>query len=74
MRLILTTVAAVLVFSASADAGERRTAPEPGIYTNEEEVYFDLLAKRTAAPWISVTVDHTNDSIKVSGSTHFKSR
>ena len=72
MRLILTTVAAVLVFSASADAGERRTAPEPGIYTNEEEVYFDLLAKRTAAPWISVTVDHTNDSIKVSGVDAFQ--
>jgi hypothetical protein len=28
----------------------------PGLYTNEEEVYFDKEAKRPAAPWIGVTV------------------
>ncbi|UVO54811.1 hypothetical protein [Sphingomonas sp. SUN039] len=28
----------------------------PGIYTNEEEVYFDKEAKRAAAPWLGVTV------------------
>lgn len=29
----------------------------PGIYTNEEEVYFDKEAKRPAAPWIGISVD-----------------
>jgi hypothetical protein len=30
---------------------------EAGIYTNEEEVYFDTLAKRPAAPWVSIKVE-----------------
>jgi hypothetical protein len=30
---------------------------QPGIYTNEEEVYFDTLAKRPAAKWTSITVE-----------------
>lgn len=29
----------------------------PGIYTNEEEVYFDNLAKRPAARWVSITFE-----------------
>ena len=33
----------------------------PGIYTNEEEVYFDTLAKRPAAPWTSILVDDRAD-------------
>lgn len=28
----------------------------PGVYINEEEVYFDTLAKRVAAPWTSLRV------------------
>jgi hypothetical protein len=28
----------------------------PGVYTNEEEVSFDLEAKRAAAPWIGVRI------------------
>jgi hypothetical protein len=28
----------------------------PGTYTNEEEVYFETLAKRPAAPWIGIMV------------------
>jgi hypothetical protein len=28
----------------------------PGIYTNEEEVYFDKEAKRAPAPWLGVTI------------------
>jgi hypothetical protein len=35
------------------------TAPQPlppGIYTNEEDVYFDTEAKRTAAPWIGIRI------------------
>ena len=29
----------------------------PGVYTNEEEVYFDTLAKRVAAPWTGLRID-----------------
>ena len=33
-------------------------APLPsGIYTNEEEVYFDKEAKHPAAPWVGISVD-----------------
>ena len=35
---------------------------EPGIYTNEEEVYFDSLAKRPAAPWTSIDVTRHSDN------------
>jgi hypothetical protein len=35
---------------------------QPGIYTNEEEVYFDTLAKRPAAPWMSITVENDAES------------
>ncbi len=30
----------------------------PGTYTNEEEVYFDTEAKKPAAPWLGISVDH----------------
>lgn len=57
MRLMLWGCAVALALSASAATGKQQVTPEPGIYTNEEEVYFDALAKRPVAPWISVSVD-----------------
>jgi hypothetical protein len=38
---------------------------EPGIYTNEEEVYFDTLAKRSAARWVSIIVEPRTDGSHV---------
>lgn len=49
------SVAAVLC-AATAYAHQHSTHPTPGIYTNEEEVYFDALAKRPTARWISVSI------------------
>ncbi len=55
MKLIHWGIAAApLCIACSATAAPR---PQPGIYTNEEEVYFDGLAKRPVAPWLSLKID-----------------
>jgi hypothetical protein len=58
MRVIFWGCMATMICAASADARTKKPAqPEPGIYTNEEEVYFDALAKRPTAQWISIKLD-----------------
>lgn len=47
----------MLALAAMAAPALAAAAPlPPGIYTNEEEVYFDKEAERPAAPWIGVAV------------------
>lgn len=46
-----------LLLALLAYGSQALAAVPPGTYTNEEETYFDKEAKRTAAPWIGVTVD-----------------
>jgi hypothetical protein len=41
----------------AANASDPKPVLEDGIYSNEEEVYFDTLAKRPAAPWVSIKVE-----------------
>jgi hypothetical protein len=71
MRRILWGCAAAMVCTA-AYTFDYRPAIEPGIYTNEEEVYFDTLAKRPAAPWVSLKVEIADGSMKVSGVDAFQ--
>jgi hypothetical protein len=59
MRWILGASVAAMV-CASAQARNLPQKLNPGIYTNEEEVYFDDLAKRPTAPWISLKVFSDN--------------
>lgn len=56
MRWILWTCVAAMLCTA-ATAIDSEPSIEPGTYTNEEEVYFDTLAKRPAAKWTSITVE-----------------
>jgi hypothetical protein len=59
MRNIMWGCLAAMVCTA-AYASDAKPDIEAGIYTNEEEVYFDTLAKRSAAPWISMRVEHAD--------------
>jgi hypothetical protein len=61
MRLVFAGILAIAFFSAAADAGKKVETAEAGIYTNEEETYFDALAKRPTAPWTSVKVERLPD-------------
>lgn len=60
MRAIIGCMVAAMVCTPVA-ARHVPLRPEPGIYTNEEEVYFDELARRPAAPWMSYKVMVTDD-------------
>ncbi len=60
MRLVLWVCAAAIAGNAPAVARLRVPPPEPGVYTNEEEVYFDVLAKRPAAPWVSIKLGNAD--------------
>jgi hypothetical protein len=60
MRWILGASLAAMVCT-NANGRSLPQKLEPGIYTNEEEVYFDDLAKRPAAPWISLKISVGND-------------
>jgi hypothetical protein len=51
------SICAAAMLCTTAHASDSEPAIEPGIYTNEEEVYFDVLAKRPAAQWLSFTVE-----------------
>lgn len=56
MKFLWLACGAALTLAAAADASKTQATPEPGIYTNEEETYFDDLAKRPTAPWLSINV------------------
>jgi hypothetical protein len=49
--------------SLSANPADRIA---PGIYTNEEEVYFEKEAGRIALPWIGVQVTHDAAKVRIS--------
>jgi hypothetical protein len=57
MRLVLAGLVAMIFVTGAAIGAKETNAPEPGIYTNEEEVYFDALAKRPVAPWMAIRVE-----------------
>lgn len=60
MRLNIHAGFAAILCTTAAAANDI----EPGIYTNEEEVYFDALANRPIAPWTSIIVErHTNGNL-----------
>jgi hypothetical protein len=53
----LTVGACLVAMLCTTVRAEHHVAPlEPGIYSNEEEVYFDTLAERPAAPWTAIEV------------------
>ncbi len=59
--MIRATIILLALMSAPL-AAHNKTPLLPGTYTNEEEVYFALEAKRTAAPWTGIAVDASGTS------------
>ena len=45
-----------MIGAMPAMAAQKPAEIMPGVYTNEEQVYFDKEAKRAAPPWLSVAV------------------
>jgi hypothetical protein len=60
MRLVILSCAVAALFAVNAHAAGKAPPLTPGVYTNEEEVYFDELAKRPTASWISIEVGAGN--------------
>jgi hypothetical protein len=71
MRLILWGCMGAMLCT-TAIARPIPVASQSGIYTNEEETYFDDLATRPTAPWISVTAENTGKTIKLSAIDAFQ--
>jgi hypothetical protein len=63
MRLVFLGCVAAALCAGNAQATGKAQPLIPGVYTNEEEVYFDDLAKRPTASWISIEIG-ADDSIK----------
>jgi hypothetical protein len=61
MRWILGTSLAAMLCTA-ANATDSASQIEPGIYSNEEEVYFDKLAKRAASGLVFITVEKLSEN------------
>jgi hypothetical protein len=47
---------ALLLFASSLSARTTMWQPEPGIYTNEEQAYFEAEAGRVPPPWVGVSI------------------
>ena len=62
MHKLLLSVSIAIALPASA--GEKQTGIAPGIYSNEEQVYFDKEAKRAAPPWLSISVTRAGRAVK----------
>jgi hypothetical protein len=65
MRMFARLCVAAMLCTGSVSANGDSSKLTSGIYTNEEEVYFDTLAKRPAAPWVSIRVDAQASSNRV---------
>jgi hypothetical protein len=71
MKLLLRGSAFALLSTATI-AKPVPIASQSGIFTNEEETYFDDLAKRPTAPWISVNAENNGKTIKLSAIDAFQ--
>jgi hypothetical protein len=61
MRLILSGSVAAMMCTVVADARALRWQPDPGLYTNEEQVYFEGDASRTPPRWIGLRIAKDSD-------------
>jgi hypothetical protein len=69
MRLIVGACLAAVVCATVTDARSLRWQPDPGIYTNEEEVYFEVEAGREAPPWIGLKISKVDNDTYIFQST-----
>jgi hypothetical protein len=60
MRLLILGCAVAALYAVNAHAAGKALPLTSGVYTNEEEVYFDGLAKRPTASWTSIEVGPGN--------------
>jgi hypothetical protein len=72
MKAIFRVTMCAMLCTVAAHASDDASKITPGIYTNEEETYFDDLAKRPTAPWISVIAENNGKANKLTAIDAFQ--